>query len=137
MQRKNTVVIELYEKSFYNRRPTWESLANFVYSDLCPSTELRNGVVDVQLHPVKMMLFIKFTSENIRDEVVTRLQAANGLMWSEYGVKVKGHSLDGTVRIITVYGASPETTEQEMKAAFVEAGIGCLLYTSPSPRDNR
>ena len=64
MQRKNTVVIELYEKAFYTRRPTWESLGNFVYNDLCPSDELRSGVVDVQLHPFKMMLFIKFTTEN-------------------------------------------------------------------------
>ena len=130
MQRKNTVVIELYEKAFYTRRPTWESLANFVYSDLCPSDELRSGVVDVQLHPVKMMLFIKFKTENSRDEVVTRLQATNGLMWTEYGVKVRGHSLDGTVRIITVYGASPETTEQEVKAAFVETGIGEVIEAS-------
>ena len=29
MQRKNTVVIELYEKAFYTKRPTWESLAKF------------------------------------------------------------------------------------------------------------
>ena len=130
MQRKNTVVIELYEKAFYTRRPTWESLANFVYSDLCPTDELRSGVVDVQLHPVKMMLFIKFTTESIRDEVVTRLQATNGLLWTEYGVKVKGHSLDGTVRVITVYGASPETTEDEIKAAFVETGIGEVIEAS-------
>ena len=34
-------------KFFYTGRPTWESLANFVYSDLYPSTELRSGVVDV------------------------------------------------------------------------------------------
>ena len=54
MQRKNTVVIELYKKAFYDKRPTWESLANFVYSDLCSSAELMSGVVDVQLHHVKI-----------------------------------------------------------------------------------
>ena len=35
--RKNTVMVELYERSFYTKRPGWDSLANFVYNDLCPS----------------------------------------------------------------------------------------------------
>ena len=107
MHRKNTIVIDLYDKAFYAKRPTWESLANFVYSDLCPSADLRSEVVDVQLHPVKMMLFIKFKSENSRDQVVVKLQAPNGLRWTDYGVNVRGHSLDATVKIITVLGASP------------------------------
>ena len=74
MHRKNTIVIELYDKAFFAKRPTWESLANFVYSDLCPSADLRGEVFDVQLHPVKMMLFVKFKSENSRDQVVARFQ---------------------------------------------------------------
>ena len=49
MHRKNTLVIELYDRAFYTKRPTWESLANFIYSDLCPSADLRSEVVDVQL----------------------------------------------------------------------------------------
>ena len=55
MHRKNTIVIDLYDKALYTKRPTWESLANFVYSDLCPSADVRSEVLDVQLHPVKMM----------------------------------------------------------------------------------
>ena len=73
MQRKNTIVIDLYERAFFAKRPNWDSLANFVYSDLCPSADLRSEVVDVQLHPVKMMLFVKFKSENSHDQVVGRL----------------------------------------------------------------
>merc|ERR550519_2509518 len=94
MHRKKTIVIDLYDKAFYSRRPTWESLANFVYSDLCPSADLRSEVLDVQLHPVKMMLFVKFKSENSRDQMVGRLQAQNGLKWTDYGVNVRGHSLE-------------------------------------------
>ena len=52
MHRKNTIVIELYDRAFFAKRPTWESLANFVYSDLCPRADLRSEVLDVQLHPV-------------------------------------------------------------------------------------
>ena len=78
----------------------------------------------MQLHPVKMMLFVKFKSEDSRDQAVARIQAQNGLLWTDYGVRVKGHSLDATVKIITVLGASPETTEEEIKSAFVDAGIG-------------
>ena len=64
MNRKNTIVIDLYNKAFYAKKPTWESVANFVYSDLCPGADLRGELMDVQLHPVKMMLFVKFKSEN-------------------------------------------------------------------------
>ena len=41
MHRKNTIVMDLYDRAFYAKRPSWESLANFVYSDLCPSADLR------------------------------------------------------------------------------------------------
>ena len=98
MNRKNTIVIDLYDKAFYAKKPTWETLANFVYSDLCPSAGLRSEVLDVQLHPVKMMLFVKFKSENSCDQVAGRLQAQNGLRWTDYGVNVRGHSLDATVK---------------------------------------
>ena len=47
MHRKNTIVIELYDKAFFAKRPTWENLANFIYSDLCPSADLRSEVLDV------------------------------------------------------------------------------------------
>ena len=137
MHRKNTLVIELYERAFYSRKPNWEQLANFVYSDLCPSAELRGGVVDVQLHPVKMMIFIKFTTEQIRDEVVNRLQGMNGVMWTEYGVPVRGHSLDANMKVITVLGASPKTTEEDIKAAFVEAGIGEAVESTRGLLDQR
>ena len=41
MNRKNTLMIELYERAFYNKKPGWDNLANFVYNDLCPTDELR------------------------------------------------------------------------------------------------
>ena len=34
-RRKNTLVIEMYEKSFYKQKPTWDRIADFVYKDLC------------------------------------------------------------------------------------------------------
>ena len=36
MHRKNTVVIDLYDKAFFAKRPTWDSLANFVYRTFVP-----------------------------------------------------------------------------------------------------
>ena len=91
----------------------------------------------MQLHPVKMMLFVKFKSETSRDQMVARIQAQNGLLWTEYGVKVRGHSLDASVKIITVLGACPETTEEEMKAAFIEAGIGEVVEVSRGLLDEK
>ena len=83
MNRKNTIMIELYERAFYNKKPGWDNLANFVYNDLCPTEELRQSVEDVQFHPVKMIIFIKFKSEEVRDQLVERLQTMNGVFWTE------------------------------------------------------
>ena len=92
--RKNTVMIELYERDFYNKRPGWDSLANFIYSDLCPPDVLRQSVDDVQFHPVKMIIFVKFKNEGAKNQVIGRLQSGLGVYWSEYGVHVKGYKLD-------------------------------------------
>ena len=109
---------------FYIRRPGWDSLANFVYSDLCPTDVLRQSVQDVQFHPVKMILFIKFRNEGAKKIVVDRLQSPTGVFWTEYGVHVKGHSLDANVKLIRILGVSPETTSEEIKSTFLEVEIG-------------
>ena len=137
MQRKNTVVVDLYDKAFFAKRPTWEQLANFVYNDLCANDTLRGDLVDVQLHAVKMLLFLKFKSEQIRDEVAVKLQNRNGVMWTEYQVSVRGYSLDAMVKVITVLGASPETDEEEIKAAFQEAGLGEVIEATKGLLDPR
>ena len=137
LQRKNTVVIDLYDRAFFAKRPTWEQLANFVYNDLCSNDILRGDLVDVQLHSVKMLLFLKFKSEQIRDEVALKLQNRNGVMWTEFGVSVRGYSLDATMKVITVLGASPETDEEEIKAAFQEAGLGEVIEATKGFLDPR
>ena len=80
-QRKSSLVIELYNGVFYKQKPTWDKIANFVYTDLCPSAELRKHVVDVQFHPVKMLIFTKFSDDQWRDKVVERLQSSEGVTW--------------------------------------------------------
>ena len=59
-------------------------MADFVYSVLSVGSTSSPGVIraavkDIQLHPVKKLLFLKFSEQQIRDEVATRLQA--GLVW--------------------------------------------------------
>ena len=122
MNRKNSIKIELYEKAFYNKKPGWDSMANFVHNDLCTDDVLRAGLEDVQYHPVKMIIFIKFKTEEVRDAVHAKLQA--GVYWTEYGVTIMGHSLDANVRFIRILGVSPETTAEEIKNTFNEVGIG-------------
>ena len=85
MNRKNTAMIELYERSFYNKRPGWDSLANFIYHDLCPTDILRQSVQDVQFHPVKMIIFIKFENEGAKNVVVNRLQSGAGVLLQNMG----------------------------------------------------
>ena len=118
-QRKCSLVVEMYEASFYRRKPDWDKIAEFVYKDLCGSAELRQHVSDVQFHPVKMLLFIKCSSEQGRDDLVAKVQSSEGVTWSEYGVKVKGYSLDAQVKFIRLMGASPETTEVGTRALRV------------------
>ena len=122
MNRKNSVMIELYERAFYNKKPGWDNLANFVYHDLCPNDQLRKSVEDVQFHPVKMIVFIKFKTEEIRDQMVERLKT--GVLWTEYGVSVRGHSLDADVRLIRVLGVSPETAAEDIRDTFNQVGVG-------------
>ena len=58
-QRKNSLVVEMYEASFYRGKPDCDKIAEFIYKDLFGNPELRKEVLDVQFHPVKMLLFIK------------------------------------------------------------------------------
>ena len=46
-QRKSSLVVELYNAAFYKQKPNWGKIANFVYNDLCTTTELRKEIVDV------------------------------------------------------------------------------------------
>ena len=100
------------------------NLADFVFNDVCKDTASRSCLVDVQLHPVKMLLFVKFSSEEARDAVNERVQSAQGVFWTSYRVRVKGYKLEAQVKRIALLGASPETTEEDIKGAFMETGIG-------------
>ena len=64
-RRKSTLVIELYEKSFYQQKPTWDKIADFVYNDLCQTPELRKEVKDVQFHPVNVGGVVILKNENL------------------------------------------------------------------------
>ena len=71
-KRKSTLVIEMYEACFYKQKPRWDQIENFVYNDLCPTDDLRKSVKDVQLHPVKMLIFVRFSEDKIRDYIATK-----------------------------------------------------------------
>ena len=124
-KRRNSLCVDLYLPAFYQKKPTYEDLAEFVYSVLSvggtsPPQVVRAGVQDIQLHPVKKLLFIKFTEQQLRDEVVTRLQ--NGLVWPEFDTTVTGWSMDKPVERVRVLGTSPETTEADMRKILGQYG---------------
>ena len=52
---------------------------------------IRAAAVDIQVHPVKKLLFIKFSDQNVQDEVVDRLQA--GLHWAAFDTHKNNKSL--------------------------------------------
>ena len=51
LNRKKSLMIELYERAFYAKRPGWDHVANFIYNDLCPTDDLHKVL--------KMLSFIQ------------------------------------------------------------------------------
>ena len=66
------------------------------------------------------MLFIKFTDQQIRYEVVARLQA--GLHWPAFDTTVSGWGMDKPMERIRVLGTSPETDEAELRKILGQYG---------------
>ena len=58
---------------------------------------------------------------------MARLQSPQGVIWSDYKVKVKGYSLDAQVKFVSLLGVSPETGEEEIRETFMEVGIGEVI----------
>jgi hypothetical protein len=106
-KRTKSVCIDLYGPAFYKRKPYYDELADFVHDFLCPTQKLRDDLEDVQLHPVKKTLFIKFRTEESRNVVAEKL-SGDGLEWPEFNTEVQGWAMDKPVVFIRVLGASPE-----------------------------
>ena len=124
-KRKNSVCVDLYLPAFYQKKPSYDDLAEFVYSVLSVGGTsshhvLRAGVQDIQLHPVKKLLFIKFTEQQLRDEVAVRLQA--GLVWPAFDTTVTGWSMDKPVERVRVLGTSPETDQAGIRKVLGQYG---------------
>ena len=95
-KRRNSLCVDLYLPAFFQKKPSYDDLADFVYSVLSvggstPPHLVRPAVLDIQLHPVKKLLFVKFIDQLLRDQVVTRLQA--GLYWPAFDTAVSGWSM--------------------------------------------
>ena len=103
LNRKNTFVFDLYEKAFFTSKPTGDKIADFLYNDVCKDARLRSELVDVQLHPVKMLLFVKFKTEHSRNYVNERVQSPEGIFWTSYGLRVRGYSLEAQVKRMVLH----------------------------------
>ena len=92
-KRRNSLCVDLYLPAFYQKKPTYEDLAEFVYSVLSvggrsPPQVIRAEVQDIPVHPVKKLLFVKFTEQLLREEVVTWVQT--GLVWPVFDTTMTG-----------------------------------------------
>ena len=118
-KRRNSLCVDLYLPAFYQKKPSYDDLAEFVYTVLAvggvsPSQAVGAVVQDIQL------LFIKFTEQQLRDEVVTRLQA--GLVWPAFDTTVTGWSMDKPLERVRVLGTSPETDEADIRKVLGQYG---------------
>ena len=120
-KRTKSICIDLYSPAFYKRKPHYDELADFVYDILCPSDNLRAALDDVQLHPVKKHLLIKFNTVESRDTVAGML-SGDGLEWPEFSTKVQGWAMDKPVVFVRVLGASPLTTKDDIKQVMEQYG---------------
>ena len=80
-KRRNSLCVDLYLPAFFQKKPSYEDLAEFLYTVLSvggtsPPQVIRAAVKDIQLHPVKKLLFLKFSEQHLRDEVVTDFRGA-------------------------------------------------------------
>ena len=119
-KRTDSVCIDLYQPEFYRRRPSWEEMAVFVSQQLFLSATLKASLKDIQLHPVKKHLFIKFRDTLSRDMVATKLKT--GVEWPAFEAKVHGWAMDKPVIVVRLHGVSPESTKQEIEAVMVQYG---------------
>ena len=120
-KRTKSICIDLYGPAFYKRKPFYDELADFVYDILCPTVQLRSDLEDVQLHPVKKHLLIKFKNNLSRDAVAEML-SGDGLEWPAFSTKVQGWAMDKPVMFIRVLGASPLTTKEEIRDVMEKYG---------------
>ena len=120
-KRTKSICIDLYSPAFYKRKPYYVELADFVHDILCPTGQLRTDLEDVQLHPVKKNLLIKFKTVQSRDAVAERL-SGEGLEWPAFNTKVQGLAMDKPIVFVRVLGASPESSNQDVKAVMSQYG---------------
>ena len=120
-KRTKSICIDLYCPAFYKRKPYYDELAEFVYDILCPTEQLRADLEDVQLHPVKKLLFIKFRTILTRDIVAEKL-AGDGLEWPAFETKVQGWAMDKPIVFVRVLGSSPESSMDDVKGVMSQYG---------------
>ena len=132
--------MDFYLPAFYQRKPSYDDLADFVYSVLSVGGTsspqvIRAGVQDIQLHPVKKLLFIKFTEQQLRDEVAVRLQA--GLVWPAFDTTVNGWSMDKPVERVRVLGRALRLTRGlsgRFWGSVVDTGLPERIHFQESAR---
>ena len=119
-KRTDSVCIDLYQPEFFRRKPTWEEMALFVSQQLCLTPQLRAALKDIQLHPVKKHLFIKFRDTNSRDVVAGKLKT--GVDWPAFEANVHGWAMDKPVIVVRLHGVSPESTKQDIQNVMDQYG---------------
>ena len=121
-KRTDSVCIDLYQPEFFRRKPTWEEMAVFVSQQLCLSAPLKVALKDIQLHPVKKHLFLKFRDTFSRDQVAAKLKA--GVEWPAFEAKVHGWAMDKPVIVVRLHGVSPESVKQDIEDVMSHYGEG-------------
>ena len=119
-KRKNCVVIDLSRPEFFRRKPSMSEIGDWVGDHLCQEEDLMAAIQDVQLHPLRCNIYIKFSETGVRDRVADKL--LRGVQWPDWNVTVYGGALDKPITVVRLKGVNPDTKEEEIRNTMEEYG---------------
>ena len=80
INKSSTLFLDLQEDPFYDNKPSWKEITNFINEDLCDTLHIRKQLKDVLLHPTKMLLLITFSETQYKNFISCRIKSGNGIL---------------------------------------------------------
>ena len=124
INKSSTLFLDLQKDPFYDNKPSWKEITNFINEDLCDTLHIRKQLKDVQLHPTKMLLLITFSETQYKNFISCRIKSGNGILWKAYNIKIKEYNGEYATQSMDVIGVNPNYEENSMKEVFRNLKIG-------------
>ena len=74
INKSSTLFLDLQKDPFYDNKPSWKEITDFINEDLCDILHIRKQLKDVQLHPTKMLLLISFSETQYKNFISCKIK---------------------------------------------------------------